>query len=650
MQYPATAKVKQTDEYHGVKIEDPYRWLEDDNSAETKKWVELENAVTNTYLEKIPYRQKIKAKIISLYNYTRYAEPFRNKEYFYYYKNNGLQNQPVLYRTKGLKGEEELVLDPNTLSTDGTTQLKDFMVSKNGQYAAYSVSCGGSDWETYHVKDLKTMKDYPDSIQWTKLSTAAWQGNGFYYSRYPAPKEGQELSNENSNHQVWFHKIRTAQDEDKLIFEDKAHLQQFNYASTSEDEKYLFLSTFDRGNGFLGNGLWYMDRSDKEKKIKPIVEEAGNFIYTMIEEVDGKFLILTNDDAANNRVIQIDPLKPSRESWKTIVKENNYALTTADVAGGRLFLKYLKNATSRVFEYTLLGKKIREIKLPGLGEATGFTGLKEDKFVFFSFTSFSFPTTIYRYEIASGKTILFRKPKVAFNTSDYITEQVFYKSKDGTSVPMFLVHKKSVVSDGNNPTLLYGYGGFNVSIIPTFSIGLIPWLEQGGIYALANIRGGGEYGEKWHEAGMLLNKQNVFDDFTYAAEYLIDKKFTTPAKLALRGGSNGGLLVGALINQRPDLFKVAIPEVGVMDMLRFQKFTIGWNWQPEYGNINNEPDFKNLLAYSPLHNIKEGVQYPATLIITGDHDDRVVPAHSFKYAATLQEKYKGTNPVLIRID
>ena len=650
MQYPNTEKISQTDEYHGIKVEDPYRWLEDDTSASTKEWVIRQNEVTNKYLSQIRFRQQIKDRMAKIFNYTRFGSPFRNKEYYYYYKNNGLQNQSVLYRTKGLQGKEELVIDPNTLAADGTSQLRDFEVSKDGKYASWSFSKGGSDWQTTFVKDMTTMKDLTDSISWVKLSTAAWQGNGFYYSRYPAPKTGKELSTENGNHQIWYHHVGTSQEKDSLIFQDSTHPQRFNYPSTSENEHYLFLTIYDLGRGFNGNALWFRDTRSADTSFKKIVAEAGESRFSFLEEVNGKFLILTNDDAPNSKIIEVDAHHPEKENWKTIVKEGKQSLAEADISGGRIFLQYIKDATTRVYEYSTSGKKIREIKLPGLGEATGFNGFKEDKFIFYSYTSFNYPTTIFRFEIATGKSSIFRKPKTLFNTSDYITTQVFYKSKDGTSIPMFIVHKTSVKPDGNNPTMLYGYGGFNVSLTPFFSIGLIPWLEQGGIYAVANIRGGSEYGESWHKAGMLLKKQNVFDDFIAAAEYLIEKKYTSAGKLALRGGSNGGLLIGVITNQRPDLFKVAIPEVGVMDMLRFQKFTIGWNWQAEYGNINNEADFKNLLTYSPLHNIRDSINYPATMVITGDHDDRVVPAHSFKYAATLQEKYKGNNPVLIRID
>ncbi|HUQ65112.1 MAG TPA: prolyl oligopeptidase family serine peptidase [Flavitalea sp.] len=650
LQYPVTRKVDQSDNYHGTMVSDPYRWLENDTSVETKKWVTEQNELTFRYLGSIAFRDSIKNRLATVYNYERYSIPVLNNGFYYFFKNDGLQNQSVLYRQKGINGKVEMLLDPNTLSSDATTQLIDFEVSKNGKYAAYSLSKAGSDWRTIFIKDLTTMKDLRDSINWVKSSQTEWQKNGFYYSRYPAPAKGKELSSANENHQVWYHQIGTNQENDKLIYKDSINLQRFNIAMTSEDERYVFLYSDDRGKGFRGNSLFYLDNQSRDKIYKPIVAEIGNFQYLLIGVIKNKFLIFSNADAQNNKILQFDPDANPGKEWTTIIPEKKENLQSASLAGGKLFLRYLVDVTSHVYVYTVNGKMEKEIILPGPGNAAGFNGRNTDKFTFYSFNTFNVPTRIYRYDIASGKSKLYRKPLIAFDTDYFETKQEFYTSRDGTRVPLFIVHKKGMALSGDNPAMLYGYGGFNVSMNPFFSASLIPWLEQGGIFAVANLRGGSEYGEKWHEAGMFDKKQNVFDDFISAAEYLINKKYTSPLKLAIRGGSNGGLLVGAVMNQRPDLFKVAIPEVGVMDMLRFQKFTIGWNWKAEYGSSDTASNFKYLYAYSPLHNIKADKNYPATLVITSDHDDRVVPAHSFKYSATLQELYKGKNPVLIRID
>ncbi|HLK28018.1 MAG TPA: prolyl oligopeptidase family serine peptidase [Puia sp.] len=648
--YPTTKKTDWVDDYHGTKVADPYRWLENDTSAETKAWVKQENDVTFSYLSAIPYRQQMKKRIEEVYNYPKYSAPFRKGEYFYYYKNDGLQNQSVLYRQQGFDGKPEVIIDPNKLSSDGTTRLVAFQLSKDGKYAVYGLSKGGSDWETYFVKDMTTGKDLDDTVNWVKASGIAWQGNGFYYSRYPAPEKGKELSSKNENHQVYFHLINTSQQKDELVYEDPANPQRFHFLGTSEDERYSFLSISDRGKGLEGNALFYRDNLSGDKTFKPLIKDVGKFSYGVIDNIGNKFLVQTNDHAKNSKIILIDPANIDKANWKTIIPEKPEPLENAGTAGGKLFVSYLKDVTSRLYVCDYNGKIEKEIKLPGVGTASGFGGERDDKFVFYTFTSFTFPPTIYKYDIATGASTVFRKPEVSFVPDDYETKQIFYPSKDSTKIPMFIVYKKGLKLDGNNPTLLYAYGGFNISMQPAFSATLIPWLEQGGVYALANLRGGSEYGEKWHEAGMRFKKQNVFDDFIAAGEYLISKKYTSNTKLAIRGGSNGGLLIGAVINQRPDLFKVAIGQAGVLDMLRFQKFTIGWNWIAEYGSSDSADDFKNLYKYSPLHNIKEGINYPATLITTADHDDRVVPAHSFKYVATLQEKYKGSNPLLIRID
>ncbi len=650
--YPVTKKVEQVDDYFGTKVNDPYRWLENDKSDETKAWVTEQNKVTFAYLDKIPHRAKFKAAIEKVFNYPKYSAPFRKGEWYYFYKNNGLQNQSVLYRQKGLTGTPVMVIDPNTLSKEGTTRMTAFSLNKKGNYAVIGLSEGGSDWQTYKVRDMTTGKDLADKLDWVKISGIAWQGNGFYYSRYPAPEQGSSaLSAKNENHQVWFHQLGTSQDKDQLIYEDKNNLQRFHTASTSEDEKYLYLYISDRGKGLDGNGLWYKDVTKKAMEFTPIVKEITNDSYSIIDAVNGQFLISTNNKAPNTKVITVPITNPDIAKAVTIIPEKKEPLQGTSTGGGKLFVDYLKDVSTRTYVYDLKGKQLSEVKYPSLGNGGGLGGYKDDKTLFYVFTSFTFPPTIYKYDIATGKSSIFREPEVNFTPGNYETKQVFYTSKDGTKIPMFVIHKKGVQLDGNNVTLLYGYGGFNVNLEPGFSATLIPFLDAGGVYAQANLRGGGEYGDEWHKAGMLLNKQNVFDDFIAAGEYLIKEKYTTNSKLAIRGGSNGGLLVGAVMNQRPDLAKVAIPQVGVMDMLRFHKFTIGWNWIADYGSSEqDETNFKNLYAYSPLHNISTTANYPSTLVTTADHDDRVVPAHSFKYMATLQENYKGKNPVLIRID
>lgn len=650
LQYPETKKGETVEDYHGTKVADPYRWLEDDHSEETKEWVTAQNKVTFGYLDKIGYRSQWLKRMEEINNYPKYSSPSKKNEYFYFSKNDGLQNQSIIYRQKGLNGKPELIIDPNKFSADGTTGLAAFTLSKDGRYAVVGKSKGGSDWRTFFVMDMKTLKYLPDSLAWVKVSGVSWQGDGFFYSRYPSPENGKELSVKNENHQVYFHKVGTSQDKDVLVYEDPANPQRFHGVFTDEEERFVFLNISDRGKAKDGNALWYYDSRSGDKNFKPIIKEAGDYDYTLIDVVNGRFLIATNDGAKNQKVVAVDPMHPEKENWKTIIEEKPENISSISSAGGKLFITYLKDVTSRVYVYDYSGRQEREVKLPALGTAGGFGGDKADKFVFYTFTSITFPPTIYRYDIATGKSTVFRKPEVKFNPEDYVTEQVFYPGKDSTKVPMFITYKKGTQLNGKNPTILYGYGGFNISSNPSFSPTRITWLEQGGIFCIANLRGGSEYGEQWHEAGMRLKKQTVFDDFIAGAEYLIAKKYTSKEYLAAQGGSNGGLLVGTVINQRPDLFKVAIPQVGVMDMLRFQKFTIGWNWVAEYGSSDNAADFKNLYGYSPIHNIKSGIDYPATLVTTADHDDRVVPAHSFKYAATLQEHYKGNNPLLIRID
>ncbi|MGF7216647.1 prolyl oligopeptidase [Spirosoma lacussanchae] len=646
LSYPATRKSDQADTYHGTSVADPYRWLEDDRSAETAAWVTAQNKVTFDYLAQIPYRRQFQTRLEQVYNYPKYSAPSRKGDWYYFSKNDGLQNQAVLYRQRGLDGKPEVVIDPNKLSTDGTTRLGAFSLSKDGAYAVVGTSKGGSDWQEYRIMDLATKTYLPETLEWVKVSGAAWQGNGFYYSRYPKP-EGSALAAKNENHQVFFHTLNTPQSADRLVYEDAANPQRFHIVGTTDDERFALLTISDRGKGKDGNALLVMDARAKTTGFVPVIGEVTNFTYSVLDNDGADLLIETNADAPNNKIMRYST---ASKTWTPVLPEKPEPLVSARTAGGKLFAEYSKDVTSRVYVYSYQGKLENEIKLPTLGSADGFGGEKDDSFVFYTFTSFTFPPTIYRYDLASRKSTVFRAPEVDFKPTDYETKQVFFTSKDGTRVPMFLTYRKGLQLDGTNPTLLYGYGGFNISLPPGFNPLRIPFLEQGGIYVQVNLRGGSEYGETWHEQGMKLKKQNVFDDFIGAAEYLIAQKYTSPARLAIQGGSNGGLLVGAVMNQRPELFRVAIPQVGVMDMLRFHKFTIGWNWIADYGSADNADEFKALYAYSPLHNLKPGLNYPATLITTADHDDRVVPAHSFKYAATLQEVYKGTNPVLIRVD
>jgi prolyl oligopeptidase len=649
--YPDSMPGATVDDYFGTKVSDPYRWLEDDRAPAVERWVEAQNKVTFAYLDKIPYRQKIKDRLTALFNYPKYSAPAHRGDYFFYTKNDGLQNQSVWYRQKGLDGVAEVLLDPNKLSVDGTTRLGSVAFSKDGKYLAYGVSQGGSDWNDVYVLDTTTKQLSTDHVEWMKSSGISWQGDGFYYSRYPVPEKGHELTAKNENHQVFYHKIGTSQSADKLVYEDPANPQRFHTVGTSDDERYVFLTISERGKGKKGNAVFWRDASQPGTAFTPLVGEIGDDSYGVVDNVGDKFLVYTDHQAPNGRVFLFDPRKPEEANWKDVIPEKPEPLDFANTVGGKLFVGYLQDVAARVYVYSLNGKLENEIKLPGPGTVGGFGGRGDDKFTFYTFTTFNFPPTIYKYDLASKQSSVFRQPEIpGFKSSDFETSEVFYTSKDGTRVPMFLVHKKGIKLDGNNPTVLYGYGGFNITTSPNFSALRLALLEQGVIYASANMRGGGEYGEKWHEAGMKLKKQNVFDDFIAAAEYLIKNKYTSPEKLAIQGGSNGGLLVGAVSNQRPELFRAVVEQAGVMDMLRFHKFTIGWNWIADYGSSANEAEFKALYAYSPIHNIKAGVNYPATLITTADHDDRVVPAHNFKYAAALQAAQGGTNPVLIRID
>jgi prolyl oligopeptidase len=649
--YPETKKSDQVDDYFGTKVPDPYRWLEDENSAETKAWVEAQNKVTFAYLDTIAYREKLKARITQLVNYPRISAPFHRGDTYFFTKNDGLQNQSVYYVQKGLDGAPEVFLDPNKFSADGTSVLSAFSLSKDGKYLAYGISQGGSDWVELHVMEVATRNGLSDDLKWLKASGVDWQGDGFYYSRYPAPEKGKELTTKNEYQAVYFHKVGTPQSADELVYEDKEHPQRFQNVGTTEDERFAILSISERGKGKKGNSVFYRDRSKGEKNFGPIIADIGDISYGVIDNVGDKFLIRTDKNAPNGRVILVDPKNPHEKNWQDVLPERSEPLQGVGTAGGKLFASWRKDVSTRAYVFSMDGKLENEIALPGLGTAGGFGGLKDDKYVFYSFTSFNFPPTIYKYDIATKMSTVFRTVDIpGFVPTEYETKQVFYNSKDGTRVPMFLVYKKGLKLDGNNPTLLYGYGGFNIVTAPTFSSLRMALLEQGVVYASANMRGGGEYGEKWHEAGTKLKKQNVFDDFIAAAEYLIANKYTSPSRLAIQGASNGGLLVGAVSNQRPGLFRAVVEQAGVMDMLRFHKFTIGWNWIADYGSSESEAEFKALYAYSPIHNIKAGTKYPSTLITTADHDDRVVPAHNFKYAAALQAAQGGDNPVLIRID
>ncbi len=648
LQYPVTKKGDVVDDYHGTKVADPYRWLEDDNSEETKAWVTEQNKVTQDYLSKIPFRDKVKKRLEELWNYPKYSSPFKEGEYYYFFKNEGLQNQSIAYRQKGLNGKPEVFIDPNKLADDGTAALAGFNFSKNSKYLAYSVSQSGSDWRTGYLMDVKTKQKIAEELKWLKFTGFSWKGDdGFYYSRYPAPKEGEQLKGKNESPQVYYHKIGTQQSADVLIYEDKEHPQRFAGAGLTEDERFLILSTSE---GTSGGEIWYKDLKNPAQKDFKLLIPGFATEPNVVDNVGDKLLLLTNDGAPNYKLVLVDPKNPAKENWKDVIAEKKEVLQNVSTGGGFLFASYLKDASTKVYQHSYNGKLVRAIEFPGIGTAGGLGGKKKDKEFFYTFTSFNYPPTIFRYDITTGKSSIFRKTEAKFDPTNFETKQLFFTSKDGTKVPMFVTYKKGLQLDGNNPVLLYGYGGFNIPMTPGFSISNAFFMEQGGVYAQVNLRGGSEYGEDWHKGGMLQNKQNVFDDFIGAAEHLIKEKYTNSQKIAIKGGSNGGLLVGAAMTQRPDLFKVAIPQVGVMDMLRYHKFTIGYAWAVEYGSSDKREDFDYLYKYSPVHNLKPGVSYPATIITTADHDDRVVPAHSFKYAATLQAAQAGTSPTLIRIE
>ncbi len=644
--YPETAKVDTVDVYFGTQVPDPYRWLENDTSAATTAWVEAQNKVTDAYLDKIPFREDLRQRLTAVSDYEKISTPFKKHGKYYFFKNDGLQNQSVLYVQDAVDGEPRVFLDPNKLSEDGTVALSGISFSNNGKYFAYSISRSGSDWREIYVMDMMSGELLPDHIEWAKFSGASWQGDGFYYSAYDAPVKGKEFSNVNENHKIYYHKLGTPQSQDRLVYSNPGYPKRFYTVSVPEDETMMFL--YESGEN-RGNALYV---KDLRKPDQPFVQMASDmeYYYTPVEVMGDKIYLFTSNGAPRGKVMLATLDKPAMQDWQELVPEAEPVLSDVSVIGGKLFLTYDKDAANHAYVYGLDGKREQEISLPSLGSVS-FSGDKDDKECFFSFTSFTIPGTTYTYDMDSNTYKLFRAPEIDFNGDEFTTEQIFFTSKDGTKVPMFLTYKKSLKKNGKNPVFLYGYGGFNVSLNPAFSSMRIPFLENGGIYVQVNLRGGGEYGEQWHIAGTKMQKQNVFDDFMAAAEYLIDNKYTSAGKIAIVGGSNGGLLVGACMTQRPELFGVAIPQVGVLDMLRYHKFTIGWNWASDYGTSEDSPEmFEYLKAYSPLHNLREGVDYPATMITTADHDDRVVPAHSFKFAAALQAASSGANPTLIRID
>ena len=646
LQYPKAAKDGTVDEYFGTKVADPYRWLENDTSAQTAAWVEAENKVTNAYLQKIPFRGKLLKRLTELANYEKISAPRKRHGKWYFSKNDGLQNQSVIYVMDELGGEPRVFLDPNKLSDDGTVALKGIYFSNNGKYAAYTISRSGSDWEEIFVIDLKTGELTSDHIEWAKFTGAAWKGDGFYYSAYDAPVKGKEFSNVNSGHKIYYHKIGTPQSEDVLFYQNAAYPMRFYIVSVNEKETLMYL--FEEGAG-SGNNLFVRDLRQPESQFIQLTSNM-DYQYSPVYDEGDRLWLYTNYGAPKGRIMTADIRQPGIDNWQELIPEQENVLGGADVINRQLFLTYQKDASDHAYLYGLDGQLRHEVRLPSVG-SVGFTGDEKEPECFYTFTSFTIPGTIYRYDMEKDESTLYSSPKVKFRLDDYTSEQVFFQSKDGTRIPMFLTYKKGMKKNGKNPVYLYGYGGFNISLGPSFSATRIPFLENGGIYAQVTLRGGGEYGEEWHLAGTKMQKQNVFDDFIGAAEWLISEGYTSKEKLAIVGGSNGGLLVGACMTQRPDLFRVAIPEVGVMDMLRYHKFTIGWNWASDYGTSEDSKEmFEYLKGYSPLHNLKPGTAYPATLVTTADHDDRVVPAHSFKFAATLQECHTGPNPVLIRID
>jgi len=646
--YPKARKGDVVDNYHGVKVPDPYRWLEDEHSPETRTWIEAQNRITLPYLERIPERAKIKKRLTHLWDYEKYGMPWNRGGRYFFTKNEGLQNHSVLYTVESLDGQPRMLLDPNSFSADGTTSLSGLAATDDGKLMAYAKSAEGSDWDEWFVRDVETGKDLGDHLMWIKFSGASWTKDkkGFYYSRYDEPKEGQELQQANYYNKLCYHRLGTPQSADTLIYERPDQKEWSFGGKVTDDGRYLIISV--RKGTERNNLIFFKDLKQEDSNVVEMIRQF-DAQYSFIDNDGPLFWFKTDLDAPLSRVIAIDTRKPDRANWKEVIPQARETLRRVNLVGNKFVTTYLKDAHTQVKMFDVNGKFVREVAFPSMGTAYGFGGKRHETETFYTFTGFTDPGTIYRYDMVTGKSGIFRRPKVDFNPDEYETRQVFYKSKDGTKVPMFITYKKGIKLDGNRPTLLYGYGGFNASMTPYFSVSNLVWMEMGGVYAVANIRGGGEYGKKWHEAGMKLEKQNCFDDFIAAAEWLIDNKYTSARKLAIRGASNGGLLVGACMTQRPDLFGACVPAVGVMDMLRFNKYTIGWAWVSDYGSPENREEFEAMYAYSPLHNLKPGTAYPATLITTADHDDRVVPAHSFKFAAALQEAHSGPAPVLIRV-
>lgn len=644
MQYPATTKGSVTDNYFGTTVADPYRWLEDDRSPETEAWVKAQNKVTFDYLNKIPYRQTIKKRLEQLWNYERVSAPFKKGNYTYFYKNNGLQNQSVLYRQQG-NNEPEIFLNPNEFSKDGTISLGELEFTKDGSLVAYSISEGGSDWRKIIVLNTETRQQIGDTLVDVKFSGISWLHNdGFYYSSYDKP-QGSELSTKTDQHKLYYHLLNTSQKTDKVVFGDQEK-RRYVGGSVTDDGRYLLISASESTSG---NELYIKDLTKENQPIISILNHFDSDTY-LLDNDGSKLFLVTNYNAPNQKIVTVDAGNPTPENWKDFIAETENVLTPT-IGGGYIFAEYMIDAVSRILQYDYKGNLVRDVNLPGVGTTYGFNGEKTDKELYYGFTNYVTPGTLYQYSPVTGASQVYYAPKMLFNPSDYESKQVFYTSKDGTKIPMIITYKKGLALNGKNPTMLYGYGGFNISLTPGFSVPNAVWLENGGVYAVANLRGGGEYGKKWHDAGTQLQKQNVFDDFIAAAEYLIKNNYTSSDYLAIRGGSNGGLLVGAVMTQRPDLMKVALPAVGVLDMLRYHTFTAGAGWSYDYGTAEQSQEmFSYLLKYSPVHNVKKGVQYPATLVTTADHDDRVVPAHSFKFISELQDKQTGTNPVLIRIE
>ena len=648
--YPETAQVDQADDYHGTVVADPYRWLEDDvrESEAVADWVEAQNEVTFAYLETIPERSKIKERLTSLWDYEKFGVPFRQGGKIFYFRNDGLQNQSVLYSQDSLDSEPRQIIDPNTFSNDGTVALADVEISPDGRYAAMAIQDGGSDWRTVRVLEIKTGKELDDKLEWVKFSSMAWaaDSSGFYYSRFPATEEGAEFQSLNKNQKIYFHAVNTSQSADKLVYARPDQPDWLLIPGISDDGRYLIIYA-QTGSG--GNQMAFLDLTRDDAEAVFVTDDFENE-FAFVGNVDGNLVFRTNLDAPRGRLVEVDSANPARENWKELVPESEAVMRGASLVGNSLIAVYLKDAYSQVQQFALDGAPMRKVELPGIGSVSGFGGKAEHNDSFYSYSSFNSPPTIYRYAADTGESTVFKAAEVDFDPADYEVKQVFYNSKDGTQVPMFIAQRSGLQPNGDTPTLLYGYGGFNVAVTPRFSISRLAWMEMGGVFALANIRGGGEYGDEWHKAGTKLKKQNVFDDFIAAAEYLVANRYTRPEKLAVMGGSNGGLLVGAVVNQRPDLFAAGLPAVGVMDMLRFHKFTAGRFWTDDYGSADNPDEFKALLAYSPYHNLEDGTEHPAILVTTADTDDRVVPGHSFKYAARLQAAQAGSAPVMIRIE